>query len=120
MYSDPVGKHIHHKKLTYKQAVRHAVTAWSGHIVVAEQCPPALHIYTDRGKHVASKTHEQLGLDKNASVSGIRCDSDGVLHVCVGSTWEAITSLHAFKVYTPCSCPPYIISLIIDIFGILT
>ena len=98
-YSDPAGEHIQHKQLSYQPALRHGVTSWSGHIVVAAIRPPALHVYTDSGEEITSKTHTQLGLDEDALVKGISCDSNGVLHVCVGDAQYTINSLHAFKVH---------------------
>ena len=58
---------------------------------------PAIHVYTADGEPVASIQHTELGLQMGNRLLGIRCSTDGILHIAAGP-WGYIDSLHVYKV----------------------
>ena len=100
-----LGKHQIYKDLGYYSAL-HGITVSSfGHLLVANYPTPAIHIYSIQGDHLTTISHTALGLDKNLIIWGIRCASDGLLHVAVGDREKiegeanyTVQSLHAYRV----------------------
>ena len=94
------GQHIRHIKLAYQPAPRHAITVTaSGHLLVAECYPPAaIHVYSVHGDRLSTIQQQELGLQEEDRINGIRCSTDGLLHVMTGPVDYIIDSLHAYKV----------------------
>ena len=75
----------------------HTITvAASGHLMVAEYDPPAIHVHSMQGDHLTTIQHREFELQGEDLIQGIRCSSDGLLHVATGV--DCIDSLHAYKV----------------------
>ena len=91
------GHHIRHIQLSYTPAMYHAITVTaSGHLLVAEYDPPAIHVHSMQGDHLTTIQHREFELQGEDLIQGIRCSSDGMLHVATGV--DCIDSLHAYKV----------------------
>jgi hypothetical protein len=98
------GKHVRHCQLEYKPYGHSAVTACgSDAVIVAEAATRVLHVHSLDGREVGR--HEVDGRSGD-QVRGIRCSTDGVLHVATGQPrvegvedeFFLITSLSAYKV----------------------
>ena len=100
-----LGKHQIYKLLGHYIA-RHGITVSShGQLLVAQYPTPAVHIYNMQGDYLATISRTLLGLDEKLVIWGIRCASDGLLHLATGvrykiegKTHGMIQSLHAYRV----------------------
>jgi hypothetical protein len=95
------GEHVRHCQLEYDPLGFSAVAACgSDHIVVAQAATRVLHVHSLDGREVG---RHEVGRSGDW-VRGIRCSTDGVLHVATGPYVEHetffITSLFAYKVTT--------------------
>jgi hypothetical protein len=103
------GEHVRHCQLEYVPLSPSAVTACSSdHIIVAERRARVLHVHSLDGREVGR--HEVDGVGRHEVdgrsgdwIWGIRCSTDGVLHVATGLPFVrgedfVITMLTAYKV----------------------
>ena len=85
-----LGKHLIYKylKLGHSVALHGITVSSSGHLVVGTYPTPAIHIYSNQGDYLTTISHTALGLGKYHIIWGIRCASNGLLHIAIGGTEE--------------------------------
>ena len=99
------GMHIEHISLSFMPSIHNGLCCTTNRIFVACFQSPDIYIYTWKGVHIETISHQDLGLEEKDIIHAVQCNINGtLLHQAVGKDDKSVNSLHTYRihpVYTP-------------------
>ena len=97
MFCIVAGRHIEHISLNFSPVFENGVSCTTNRIFVATLFPAGINIYTWKGVHIQTLSHQDLGLERSNTINALQCTTNGaLLHLAVGKL--VCRSLHAYRV----------------------
>ena len=93
------GRYIEHLSLNFCPLLQNGVCCTANRIFVAGCYPSDIYIYTWKGVHIQTLSHQDLGLETSDTMKALQCSTNGtLLHLAVDKNTSSVNSLHAYRV----------------------